>query len=77
MFPLDKYECTIADVILPDGKNLNQELVQDGMCWRYRKYSPDDRTLEQLETKARKGKRGLWVDRNPIPPWEWRKLTVK
>ena len=29
--------------------------------------------LEQLETEAREGKRGLWVEPNPVPPWEWRR----
>jgi endonuclease YncB( thermonuclease family) len=30
---LDKYKRTIADVILSDGMNLNQELVKQGWCW--------------------------------------------
>ena len=34
----DKYKRTIADVILPDGMDLNQELVKQGWCWWYRKY---------------------------------------
>ena len=29
----DKYKRTVADVLLPDGTNLNQRLVQDGWCW--------------------------------------------
>jgi hypothetical protein len=31
----DKYTRTIADVLLPDGMNLNQKLVKDGWCWWY------------------------------------------
>jgi endonuclease YncB( thermonuclease family) len=38
----DKYKRTIGDVILPDGMNLNQELVKEGWCWWYRKYAPGD-----------------------------------
>ncbi|MGH7146896.1 MAG: hypothetical protein ACREIJ_03215 [Nitrospiraceae bacterium] len=30
---LDTYHGTIADVILPDGINLIQELVKQGRCW--------------------------------------------
>ena len=30
---LDEYGSTIGDVILPDGTNLNRELVKDGWCW--------------------------------------------
>jgi integrase len=36
-------------VILPDGVNLNQELAKHGWCWWYRKYAPNDTTLEKLE----------------------------
>jgi len=36
----DKYKRTIGDVILPDGMNLNQELVKQGWCWWYRRYGP-------------------------------------
>jgi endonuclease YncB( thermonuclease family) len=39
----DKYDRTLGDVILPDGMNLNQELVTQGWCWWYRKYAPGDR----------------------------------
>jgi endonuclease YncB( thermonuclease family) len=39
----DKYGRTIADVLLPDGTNVNHTLVKDGWCWWYRKYAPCDR----------------------------------
>ena len=29
----DKYKRTLADVLLPDGTNANQELVKNGWCW--------------------------------------------
>lgn len=69
----DKYGRTIGDVLLPDGTNVNQELVKDGWCWWYRKYAPRDTVLEGLENEAREARRGLWVDPHPVPPWEWRK----
>ena len=37
----DKYGRTVADVILPDGRSLNRELVAAGLAWWYRKYSQD------------------------------------
>ena len=37
----DKYNRTLAEVILPDGRSLNKELVRQGMAWWYRKYSSD------------------------------------
>ena len=61
-------------MLLPDGMNLNQELVKQGWCWWYRKYAPRDTVLEGLEHEAREVKKGLWADPQPVPPWEWRKL---
>ena len=69
----DKYGRTIADVLLPDGTNVNHTLVKDGWCWWYRKYAPRDVILEELETRARAVGIGLWADPHPVPPWEWRK----
>lgn len=52
-FGKDKYGRTIADVLLPDGTNVNHELVKDGWCWWYQKYAPGSTTLERLEVEAR------------------------
>ena len=68
----DKYHRTIGVVTLPDGKNLNQEIVKSGYAWWYRKYSPKDTTLEKFEAEAKSEKRGLWGQGIPIPPWEFR-----
>jgi endonuclease YncB( thermonuclease family) len=67
----DKYGRTVADVILPDGRSLNRELVAAGLAWWYRKYSKDE-SLRQLEADAQAARRGLWADPDPMPPWEWR-----
>lgn len=67
----DRYGRTVGEVILPDGRSLNRELVRAGYAWWYRKYSSDT-TLGLLESEARAASRGLWVDPNPVPPWEWR-----
>jgi len=69
----DKYKRTLADVFLPDGTNVNHELVKEGWCWWYRKYAPDNVELERLEQEAKDDKKGLWADPEPVPPWEWRK----
>jgi endonuclease YncB( thermonuclease family) len=42
---LDKYGRTLADVLLPDGTNVNYTLVNDGWCWWYRKYAQEIRYL--------------------------------
>ena len=60
-------------MVLPDGRNLNHEVVKAGMAWWYRRYAPDDSTLQRLKQEARQAKRGLWQDAKPVPPWEWRR----
>lgn len=72
----DKYDRLIADIILPDGRNLSEELVRAGFAWWYRLYS-DDLILKQLENEARIARRGLWFQPNPIPPWEFRNSDLE
>ena len=63
----------MADIILPDGRSLNREMVGQGMAWWYRKYAPGDKVLAQLESQARQERRGLWSQPAPLPPWDWRR----
>jgi endonuclease YncB( thermonuclease family) len=67
----DRYGRELAEVFLPDGRSLNRELVAAGYAWWYRKYSTDS-NLEALEQTARKARRGLWADPDPVPPWDFR-----
>ncbi len=69
----DRYGRTVGVVLLPDGRSLNRELVRAGFAWMYRRYA-NDQSLNDLEEEARVAGRGLWADRNPIPPWEWRTM---
>ncbi|MBW1987671.1 MAG: thermonuclease family protein [Deltaproteobacteria bacterium] len=68
----DKYNRILGTVLLPDGGNLNRELVKAGLAWWYRQYSMD-RSLGQLEAEARAARRGLWRDPHPVPPWDFRR----
>jgi endonuclease YncB( thermonuclease family) len=68
----DRYGRLVGEVLLPDGRSLNQELVKAGMAWWYRQYAPNDTMLARLEAEARTAKRGLWADAHPVPPWQWR-----
>jgi endonuclease YncB( thermonuclease family) len=67
----DRYGRRLAEVLLPDGRSLNQELVTAGLAWWFRKYSKDPR-LGELERQALVAKRGLWAEPKPVPPWERR-----
>jgi endonuclease YncB( thermonuclease family) len=49
------------------------EQVKKGLAWVFRTYLPLGSPLYELETSARLMQRGLWRDKDPMPPWEWRK----
>jgi len=42
----DKYHRLLGEVVLPNGRMLNRELVRQGACWWHRKYAPRDTVLE-------------------------------
>lgn len=55
-------------------------MLERGMAWYFRRYEEDvpkteRKTYEQLEARARRAKRGLWSQTNPMAPWDWRKLN--
>lgn len=72
----DRYGRVVGLVVLPDGKILNEELLKAGLAWHYTHY---DKTKEfaKLQRIAKREKRGLWQHKNPIPPWDFRKLGRK
>jgi micrococcal nuclease len=55
----DRYGRLIGEVILPDGTNLNQELVKAGLARHYKKYSHNEK-YALLEEKARARRIGIW-----------------
>ena len=74
----DRYGRTVAMVFVA-GECLNEALIRDGYAWVYRKYCRKDFCGDwlRLESIARENRQGLWLDRNPTPPWEWRKQSKK
>lgn len=67
----DRYQRILGDVYLGD-RHINREMVLDGMAWQYRQYNTS-KELVDAESDARKARSGLWVDKAPVPPWEFRK----
>lgn len=62
--------------IFYNNQNLNKELVRNGLAWHYKRYSKSANYAD-LETAARKKKIGLWRDKDPVAPWNWRKSKRK
>jgi len=52
--------------------NLFSGFVAIVLALAYRQYSKS-KELAAAEELARKEKRGLWADKEPEPPWEFRK----
>jgi endonuclease YncB( thermonuclease family) len=52
---VDRYGRTVGEVFLPDGSNLNKQIVGAGFAWQYKKYSKDTE-YSDLE-KSAKGER--------------------
>ncbi|TLU98734.1 thermonuclease family protein [Dyadobacter luticola] len=55
----DKYGRLLGEVILPDGKVLNKELVKNGLAVHFKKYSSSTE-YSSLEIQAKKQKLGIW-----------------
>lgn len=68
---IDRYGRSIGRVLC-DGTDANVEQVRRGLAWVYDKYVTDQ-SLYLIQTEARQERRGLWSDKSPVPPWEWRK----
>lgn len=68
----DKYGRVIGNVFLPDGRSYAHVIVGEGLAWQFRRYSKDPE-VAALEREAREARRGLWYDKNPEPPWEYRR----
>ena len=70
----DQYGRTVG-VLQLAGRDINAEMVAEGMAWAYRQYlnGPYASRYIALEGQARHQRRGLWRDANPQPPWEFRR----
>lgn len=67
----DKYK-RVLGTIYYKNEDINLQQVKDGYAWVYKKYSRNS-TYFKAEKEARIKKLGLWSDKNPIEPWEFRK----
>lgn len=73
----DRYGRTVGKVIV-NGLNANLEQLNRGMAWYYKKYQNElilEDRLDYLhaEESAEKSRVGLWLDKDPIAPWDFRK----
>ena len=75
-YKTDRYGRDVCNVYV-NGKDVGLAQLDAGLAWWYRKYAheqhPKDRVdYESAEDRAAADRIGLWEDKSPVPPWEWR-----
>ena len=58
--------------VLVSGRDVGAEMVHEGFAWHATHFS-HDKHLAAAEAHAKRAKAGLWADKSPEPPWEYRK----
>lgn len=75
----DKYGRAVCTVTV-NGQDVGLAQLEAGLAWWYRRFAREQtpeqrRAYEQAEATAAIRRVGLWQDRNPVPPWEWRRVN--
>ena len=71
----DRYGRSIGKVSTPSVVDVGLEMIKAGYAWQYREYNKE-KSYEDAEILARRNRNGLWLDKNPIKPQDYRK-TMK
>jgi endonuclease YncB( thermonuclease family) len=74
---LDRYKRYLCKINLNDT-DINLEQIKRGLAWHYKQYQNDQSkidkdTYSRAEETAKLNRTGLWIDKQPTPPWEWRR----
>ena len=67
----DRYGRYVAKIII-DNIDINAEMLKTGLAWHYKQYDKNPE-YARLEQEAKQNRRGLWIEKNPIPPCIYRK----
>ncbi|WP_081298515.1 thermonuclease family protein [Gilliamella sp. wkB108] len=68
----DIYQRTLGTIFY-NKININAKMIENGYAWAYRyKGVAKNKIFVNLETKAKQNKKGLWKDKHPIAPWDFR-----
>lgn len=73
----DRYGRFVGKVLV-EGRDINVEQIRRGLAWFYRQYerelsAQDRQSYARAEDEARSFRAGLWADKQPIPPWDFRR----
>lgn len=82
VYSVDNYNREVAKVVVK-GEDLNLSQLQDGLAWHYCYHAATDQPWEDYNKyqssfkAAQDNKVGLWKDKNPTAPWDFRKNDRK
>jgi endonuclease YncB( thermonuclease family) len=73
---VDRYGRQVC-LVRVDGFDVGLAQIRAGLAWWYRKYAKEQSTQDRVtyaavEQEAQETRRGLWREKDPVPPWEWR-----
>lgn len=76
LYKKDRYARLVAKIVI-DGKDVALEQLKQGCAWHYKAYAKEQSAADQkayarAEQQARQSKRGLWQDKRPQAPWDYR-----
>lgn len=70
---MDRYGRTVARLETSDGKDCEAVMIASGYAWHDVQYAKGAKHYTELQNKAEREKRGLWIGPDPMAPWDWRK----
>jgi endonuclease YncB( thermonuclease family) len=73
---LDRFGRLVGKISVA-GTDVNLRLVQLGLAWHFKKYEREQEPVDrqryaQAELGARAKRVGLWADKEPVAPWDFR-----
>ncbi len=74
----DRYE-RIVGVVYCQGLNAGLEQAREGYAWVYEFFAAQDSNSSSIthyhtaQTNAKIAKQGIWQDKSPTPPWDFRR----
>lgn len=73
---VDKYGRLVGKILL-DGQDVNIRQLQTGLAWHYKKYQAEQPPVDRVgyakaEQIAMDRRLGLWSDKSPVAPWDFR-----
>jgi endonuclease YncB( thermonuclease family) len=71
---IDRYGRSVG-VITADNESINLKMLETGNAWFYESYCKKYfcGKWKKAATAAKEKKVGLWKDKNPVPPWDFRR----